>query len=120
MLLHENTCAPKPKIVAAMVHATVSATRDRKLSFMRRIILPALPQCREHGPGGETIFEGHNAPLYRTREGILRGAEPLRGGDEEAVTPLLGLPDQRDALYEVALGPETEDLELDDLSRDRV
>src|SRR5215203_4978146 len=103
-------------MVAATVHTTVRAIRDRQLSFMEKIIWLALPERREHGLGRKPVLEGHDTPINRTREGLLRRAQPLGGGDEQAVAPSLGLPEQRHAFDEVALGPETEDFELDDLS----
>src|SRR5215212_7670003 len=120
MLLKEKTSDPNPKIVAATVHARVSAIRDPKLCFIRRIILLGLLQRREYGLRREPVLERHDASFYRPREGVLRGAEPLRGGDEHPVALLPGLPEQGYALDEVALGPETEDLKLDNLPCARV
>ena len=75
----------------------------------------ALPERREHSLGREPVLEGHDTPFYRTSESFLRRAQPLGGGDEQAVAPLFGLPQERDTLDELALGPETVDLELHDL-----
>src|SRR5215203_4435566 len=120
MLLKEKTSDPNPKIVAATVHARVSAIRDPKLRFIQRIILLGLLQRCEYGLRREPVLERHDASFYRPREGVLRGAEPLRGGNENPVALLPGLPEQGYALDEVALGPETEDLKLDHLSCARV
>src|SRR5215211_2211735 len=120
MLLKEKTSDPNPKIVAATVHARVSAIRDPKLRFIQRIILLGLLQRREYGLRREPVLERHDASFYSPREGVLRGAEPLRGGDEHPVALLPGLPEQRYTLDEVALGPETEDLQLDYLPCVRV
>src|SRR5215203_5541396 len=115
MLLKEKISDPNPKIVAATVHARVRAIRDPKLCFIQSIILVGLLQRREYGLRREPVLERHDASFHRPREGLLGGAEPLRGGDEHTVALLPGLPEQGYALDEVALGPETEDLELDHL-----
>jgi hypothetical protein len=65
MLLKEKTSDPNPKIVAATVHARVSAIRDPKLRFIQRIILLRLLQRREYGLRREPVLERHDASFYR-------------------------------------------------------
>src|SRR5215210_1297320 len=103
-------------MMAATVQPTVSPIRSPIPRSIHRIILVALGECREYGLGGEPSLERYDASFYRPGEGILRGAEPLRGGEEYAMALLLGLPEQGDAFDEVALGPETEDLEMNHLA----
>src|SRR5215211_3601292 len=120
MLLHEKISDPNPKIVAATVHARVSATKDPRLRSILGIILVGLPERREYGLRREPILERHDASFYRPGEGLLGGAEPLGGGDEHPVTLFRSSSDQGYALDEVALGPEAEDLHLDHLPGIRV
>ena len=79
---------------------------------MRRIILVRLSKRRDYRLRREPVLERHDAPFYCPREGLLGGAELLRGGDEYAVALFSCIPEQGHALDEVALGPETQDLQL--------
>src|SRR3712207_5267078 len=100
---------PNPKRAAAKAQATVSGIRERALLFMRQIIVPLLRstfQGREDGSRVQAIFEGDDLSPCRGGEGFGGGAKRLGGGDEDAVTPLCGLPQELDPLHQVPLGPE--------------
>src|SRR5829696_254312 len=120
MLLQEKISDPNPKIVAATVHPSVNATKDPKLRSIPGIIFVGLPQRRDYGLRCEPILERHDASFHCPGESLPGGAELFGGGDDHAVTLLRSGSEQGYALDEVALGPETEDLQLDHLPGVRV
>ena len=102
-------------MVAATVHATVNAIRDRRLSFMGRIILLWLSQRREHGLGREPVLEGTTPPSTAPESAsceVPSLSEAARAGGGPVPRP----PSEGDAFDEVALRLETKDIEVDHLS----
>src|SRR4028119_1630831 len=70
------------------------------------------PQCREYGFCIQTALEGDDAALGGGGEGLGRSAERFGGGDEDPVSALCGLPQERDPLHEVPFGPEAQNLKV--------
>ena len=98
------------KILVAAGH--VEACGRPPTRVFLKLLISALEGCEDR-LHIQAVFEGDDVAMRRGGESFGRGAKGLGGGDEEVASTLFSLPEQRDPLHQMPLGPEAQNLEVD-------